>query len=252
MNRRTQLLLLTLSCLILTLIGVTAYSGKAEHDHGAHRAGQKDERLVVDMSRLDSPVKIVLIKTSKRTIEHNKKFDDNDDWLRGLTLRVVNRSEKTITYLGVQLFWIRTKDQVSGLPAGWSLDYGFDPRRLKPGEPAASPEISPLPPGEEAEIVLSDHEHDEINRFLSVALFPSSRKKLELEVNVIGFSDETMWNNGNWLRRDPTSLGRPMPGWRLIDDPVDKEKKPVSLKAVRRIALLFFLWPVSTAPIAYA
>ena len=163
-------------------------------------------RMIIKESDLKPPVKISLIKTRKGAIETEKEFlDDDDDWFKGLTLRVVNNSKKPITYIGISLIFQRTQDQEQGLPAGWTLDYGLNPFRFKSEEAIPTPQVSPVLPGDSMEINLSDAEYNEIKRFLKDAGFPASVKKIEMNVIITGFSDGTAWNTGRMYRRDPQS-----------------------------------------------
>jgi hypothetical protein len=219
MGFRIRSLVFLIIFLSVATIDIGTYKARANRHLGLQPAGQGQDRLVVDKSRSDAPVRITLIRTKKRVIETDKKFLDDDDWLRGLTLRVVNRSDKTVTYVGVQLIFRRTEDQESGLPAGWPFNYGFDPFRLNPGDSIPSPQVTPILARRDIEITLSDVEHNEVQRFLAEAGFPASRKRIELDVIKVGFSDGTAWNNGRMYRRNPASLEGPLKGWSPLDDP---------------------------------
>src|SRR5882672_8258532 len=217
MNSRIKFLIASIMFLSVATFCLDTFRTKAKQPK-TEVAIQGQERLVMDKSRSNAPVKITLIKTKKRVVDNNKKFVDDDDWLEGLTLRVLNRSDKTVTYVGIQLIFRRTEDQESGLPAAWPLDYGFDPFRLNREDIIPSPKVAPIAPGSEIEITLSEIEHNEVKRFLAEVGFPVSRKRIELDIIKIGFSDGTAWNNGLMFRRDPTSQG-PLKGWSLLDPP---------------------------------
>lgn len=217
MTHRTSALLVGFSLLILGVL-VFKLSGAEANRAVLLRRDQNQDRLVRDMQNKDCPVRIRLIKTKKKAITMNREFSDEDDWLQGLSLRAVNRSNQTVTYIGVRLSFYKTKDQTPGLPAFYPLDYGLSPLSLKPGDPIPPPTIAPLAPGEEADIVLTEHEHDELKAFLASTGYFPNHKRLDLHIGVVGFSDGTMWNLGNWLKRDPTQLEKPLPGWRLLDD----------------------------------
>ena len=218
MNSRIKFLLASIVFLSVATLCVSTYKTKANKQPEAEVAIQGQERLVTDKSRSNAPVKINLIKTKKREVDNNKKFVDGDDWLEGLTLRVLNRSDKTVTYVGIQLIFKRTEDQESGLPAGWSINYGFDPFRLNPGDSIPPPQVTPILAGTETEIRLSESEYEEVKKFFAEIGFPAIRKRMELDIIKIGFSDGTAWNNGLMFRRDPSSQG-PLKGWSLLDPP---------------------------------
>jgi len=117
MNSRIRFLLASIMFLSLATVGVDTYKTRANRQPNTEVAIQGQERLVTDKSRSNAPVKITLVKTKKRIVDNDKKLIDDDDWLQGLTLRVLNRSDKTVTYVGIQLIFRRTEDQESGLPA---------------------------------------------------------------------------------------------------------------------------------------
>lgn len=226
MQTRYRFLLLFILGLALMSIAVMTYKAA-----GHSSKSQNQPRLVVDTSRGDAPLKISIVKTNKHVIDTNESFTADDDWLQGLTLRVNNRSEKTVTYVGVQLTFTRTEDQERGYPAGWMLNYGFNPFHVDPGESIPPPQIEPILPGGSREIVVSDHEYNELQKFLAAAKFPTSHKRLELDLIVVGFSDGTAWNNGLMFRRDPTSLNGPLKGWRIVDSPGQTMQRHASPKS---------------------
>lgn len=240
MTRRTSALFVGLSLLALAVLGLKLSEAEANPD-ALPRRGQDQDRVVRDMQNKDCPVRIRLIKTKKRNITMNREFSDEDDWLQGLSLRAVNRSEKTVTYIGVRLRFRKTKDQTPGMPASFPFDYGFSPLWLKPGDPIPPPTIAPIAPGAEADIVLSDALHDELKTFLAQTGFFPNHKRLELDITVVGFSDETMWNLGNWLKRDPTQLKKPLPGWRILDDAFREPSPPKEPKGSAPERTAFFM-----------
>src|SRR5215210_1329219 len=148
MNRRFSALLVGFSLLTLAVLGFKL--AEAEANRGALPRNQNQDRLVRDMQNKDCPVRIRLIKTKKRAITMNREFSDEDDWLQGLSLRAVNRSNKTVTYIGVRLMFRKTQDQTPDMPSSFPFDYGFSPLWLKPGDPIPLPTIAPIAPGEEA------------------------------------------------------------------------------------------------------
>ncbi len=217
MNSRIKFLIASIMFLSVGTFCISTFRAKAKQPK-TEVPIQGQERLVMDKSRSDAPVKITLIKTKKRVVDNNKKFLDDDDWLQGLTLRVLNRSDKTVTYVGIQLIFRRTEDQESGLPAGWPINYGFDPFRLDPGDSIPPPQVTPILAGTETEIRLSESEYEEVKKFFAEIGFPAIRKRMEMDIIKIGFSDGTAWNNGLMFRRDPSSQG-PLKGWSLLDLP---------------------------------
>lgn len=239
MTRRPAVVLIGFSLLALGLLSFKL--SEVEANRGALRRNQNQDRMVRDLSDKLCPVRIRLIKTKKRTIRSNEEFSDDDDWLQGLSVRVKNYSDKTVTYVGLQLTFRKTDDQPTGLLAVFPLDYGFDPLWLEPGDPVRNPTVKPIPPGEEAEIVLSDALHDELKAFLARTGYFPNHRRLDLDIAVAGFSDETMWNLRKWFQRDPTQLKKPLPGWRLLDDALRERNSTRELMSSASNRTAFFM-----------
>jgi hypothetical protein len=239
MTRRTAALFVGFSLLALAVLGLKLTEADAERG-ALPRRDQDQDRLVRDMQSKDCPVRIRLIKTKKRAITMNREFSGEGDWLQGLSLRAVNRSNKTVSYIGVRLSFYKTKDQTPGMPAFFPFDYGLSPLWLKPGDPIPLPTIVPIAPGGEADIVLSDALHDDVKTFLAQTGFFPNHKRLDLDITVVGFTDDTMWNLGNWLKRDPTQSKKPLPGWRLLDDALREGRAPKKIKGSASDSAAFF------------
>src|SRR6185437_8722764 len=64
---------------------------------------QARERLIEKESWRSEPIRIVKLKTKVGTVELRKKFEDDDDWLKGFTATVQNVSEKAIARVVLRL-----------------------------------------------------------------------------------------------------------------------------------------------------
>ena len=155
------------------------------------------------------------MRTKKNgSIRFKEKFIDNDDWLRGLTVRVQNNSSRTVTSIRVEVQFARPQDTEHNPPAIWYLDYGDYPLLYKTEEEMPSLRVKPVLPGESLDISLSDNDFYEMTRFLEEVRYSNgSTDKIELRITAIGFSDKTLWNVGNLLKRDPNSFW----GWSPLE-----------------------------------
>ena len=215
--RRFTLLKALLLLAIFTIAPV-AFCFKTAQQKNTNGISGEHHRIVVTRTSLNPPLKIKLIKNWRGTVERDKSFLDRDDWLRGLSVRLLNDSGKTVTFLSVELVFRRAEDQQAAPPAVWSLRYGLDPFNYDE-DPAPLPEYSPILPGRDLEVFLTDQQYGELKKFLKMAEFPDPIKKLEMRVMKIGFNDGTAWNTGHMLRRDRNNTRRPLRGWSLIDEP---------------------------------
>lgn len=224
MSSRTRFLLIATVLLTVAAVMISSQRAGAKRNTLDLVSGRPQDRLMVKKADFDPPVKVILVKTKSGLVETDKNFSADDNWLRGLTIQVLNDSGKIVTYIGMQLSFRRTDDQERGLPAMWPIAYGVDPFRYEDSESVPTPQGRYVLSGSTVEIGLSDLEYDEIRSFLRDVGFPSSVKKAELRVIKVGFSDGTAWNSGRVYSRDPSSPRK----WRPIGEP-EVENRPSRL-----------------------
>lgn len=162
MLTRIRLVLIGLTLLIFTVVLISAYKATAQRQPTTLVAGQRNSRLMVTKSHVKPSLEIAGVKTRKGDLETDREFVDDDEWLRGLTIRLANNSEKTVTFIGMELIFRRTEDQSPGLPAAWPLRKGVDPFLIDSENGPDQPEVELALPGRDLEFVLSDTQYDEI------------------------------------------------------------------------------------------
>ena len=74
-------------------------------------AGQrKPERTLKKLSWANEPIVVKLVKTERGSIKLGEKFaDDYDDWYKGLTLTIENKSSKAIAHIAMRLIFRRPR-----------------------------------------------------------------------------------------------------------------------------------------------
>jgi hypothetical protein len=205
------------SLLILAALFVSNYKTAAQRPSVS--INETQDRVIVKKSDFDPPVKISKVKTRKGVIESDKPYPDDDDWLKGLTVRLDNDSSKDVTYINVEVLFRRPDNQAHKPPGVWPLEYGENPFKYTTGEPVPPVNIKPIKHGETLEITLSDHDFDRVKTFLREIQY-SVLNGIEVRVIVIGFGDGTAWT-GRMMRRDP---GSPF-GWGPIDPSAMKQSQ---------------------------
>lgn len=146
-------------------------------------AYQEQERIIKRQKNPNEPVTVTALKTKRLTgaIDHGKitqRFlTDDEDWLKGLTVKIKNTSAKNINYVSVRLTFVRPKDDASAgdPPLMHSINYGRDPRRLK--EQSIANQYN-VPPGGTVEVVLPDDTYELVRRVLKKTNYPTSIKSL--------------------------------------------------------------------------
>src|ERR1041384_1593727 len=163
-------------------------------------ASPQRERTVTRKPWRIEPVKIVAVKSKKKAdIEIGKPFDDDDDWLEGFTVTVVNNSDKVITAMNIEMTFRRDPGD-SRPPAAEGLYFG--PLPDSPGYLLRDPN-KVIKPGKTAELNLSAENYQSLKLFLEQTGYPPSIKGVELVIREVGFEDGSMMLAGTLFLQDP-------------------------------------------------
>ena len=167
-------------------------------------AQKEHDRMIEQQSFSNEPVKITVVKTKKGVIKIDEKFNDGTDWLKGLTITVENSSGKPITYVRVGLSFPRPDNHETSKdnPYSESLEYGVDPVATEGVE--VINQIQALAPGKSIELIMPDEAYVGTKALLKELKFPENIKRVKVMVEAVGFEDGTVWNGGQFWRRDPT------------------------------------------------
>ena len=185
----------------------------------ATQTGQR-KRVIEEAPYPDCPVKIIGMTNSRHPIKSKEPFLDDDDWLSGLEIEVVNKSGKTVTHVGIDLLFERPSEQAGQPPAFWPLNYGGNPFSMSAEEAALPINIKPIKPGERALIELSGLAYEDLKGFLKDVGYPVTIEKIKMCLMSIGFDDGTAWS-GSYYIRDTNSPH----GWRLNESGQGSTKK---------------------------
>jgi hypothetical protein len=225
--RRGDLAKLFCACVLASLcVAVLLFQSTASSQQTDPRERKVDDKY----SYKDCPIKIIGLETGKHKIVLGQAFSDDDDWMKGLKVRIENTSDKVITHVGIKMVFDRPVDQADQAEAGWDMWYGVSPFSLEPNEPIPPPLVRLIKPGETELIALSDTDYDALRVFLMELKFPSSTQSVHISVYTIGFTDDTAWG-GHLFRRDTRSKH----GW----TPVEKPKGSARNRAVSAYAFMF-------------
>lgn len=160
---------------------------------------QQPDRIVVNKPWPVEPVKIVGVKTKRRAdLELGKAFDDDDDWLDGLSLTVLNNSDKTVTAMTVSVIFSREPGDTRH-PLALDLHFG-------PG--AITPEYKDRDPNKiikvhhTGELSLTPRDYLILKQDFE-QLGYQTVKRVELVVREVGFEDGSMLYSGTFYSQDP-------------------------------------------------
>ncbi len=169
-------------------------------------ASPPQDRTVTRKPWRVEPVKVVAARNKKKeNIEIGKAFDDDDDWLEGFTVTVINTSDKTVTAMNIEMVF-RREPSDSRPPVAQDLYFGPSP---------SSPEYlhrdpnKVIKPGENGELSLSTENYQSLRLLLQRAGYPTNIKRMELEIREVGFEDGSMLLAGTLYLPDPNHPNDP-------------------------------------------
>jgi len=161
---------------------------------------QQQSRTVTKKPWPTEPVRIAAVKTkNKENIETGTAFDEDDDWLDGFTVTVINNSDKTVTAMNIEMVFRREPGD-SRPPAAQDLYFGPSPSR--PEYLHRDPN-KVIKPGENGELSLSPENYQSLKLLLQKAGYPTSIKRVELEIREVGFEDGSVLETGTLFLPDP-------------------------------------------------
>jgi hypothetical protein len=167
---------------------------------------QKQTRVIKQKSWRDEPVKVTLLKVRGKSIKLDQDFEEDDDWLNGLTISVTNTSDKPITYLGFRIDFPHPGgiSRDNPIPA-YDFSYGHKPSSANTASPD---DIKPIMPGETKDFTISDNDYAIVRQLLGQSGYPAIIKHIDIVLDDIGFADGTLWRAGTMHKRDPNNPGK--------------------------------------------
>jgi hypothetical protein len=165
---------------------------------GTSLSTQQPDRIIELKSARNQPVKIVGMKNKRAALRIGAEFKDDEDWLRGFTIKISNTYYKAIQFVDIDLVFPRAEGQTTP-PAADSLTYGRDPSSPFDAVPNESKLILP---GESAELTITDDQHDGLRSFLKSQKYPESIVRISLRLHAVLFEEGTKWVAGRFFRRD--------------------------------------------------
>lgn len=196
---------LTFPVIIASVLSPTGYL-KSQNDG----PNQNRDKVIEKIKDFNPPVDITLVKSRAGVVELDKKFLADEDWFKGLTINVHNKSDKPITYMSLHLYFPRPKEQESERDFGFTLQYGVNPIWVKQ-KGLSIHSATPVLPGEKVELTLPDMRYDFIRTSLKELGYPMNIKTLRMSAEMLGFSDGTIWLGDEIFTQDDTQPGKLIP-----------------------------------------
>ena len=165
------------------------------------RVGQQKEKVVLKHSApANEPIEITETRVKTKAVKLGEAFETESDWLKNVTFKIKNRSDKAITFLQIDLDFPETK-AAAGAIMMHQLFLGQRPdfKSTLKNQPFY------LKPNETIEISL-EPEFAEIKTLIELKE-PSIEgiNKLVIRTSDMMFEDGTLYAGGFFYRRNPDS-----------------------------------------------
>lgn len=210
-------------------------------------AAQNQKRGFVKKPWPLEPVSVVSVKTKhQQSIEIGRGYDDDDDWLDGLTVTVVNNYDKTVTTLIVGLVFRREPGDTR-LPFSRLLYFGPPPRSRDylNRDPKKVIKV-----GQTADLSFSPENYQNLKRALERTGYgPGSVRRVELIIREVGFEDGSMLHTGTLYVQDPAFPDDPTKKIPVVQTKGAADNKPRSPPPRRSSESFSFLKAFLSTPI---
>lgn len=194
---------LTRSCIPLAIsVGLLVSPSLATSSAG--KPTQQNEHKVDKRGYKNEPIEIVGLKNKKGKFKLNQKFMEDDDWLDGFAVTVVNRTSKTITSVVITIIFPRPENHKTSNDPPYVYALHFSANPFFP-EYELRDKSKVIKPGEAIDIAVSDEDYRQNNIFLNQVEYPTSIKRIELVLDTVGYEDGTIWSGGTMFKRDPNN-----------------------------------------------
>jgi hypothetical protein len=192
--------------LVYVILALTGLRLAAGVESSRAPAPPQRERTVTRKPWSVEPVRVVAAKNKKKEkIEMGRSFDDDDDWLDGFSVTVVNNSDKTVTALTIEMVFRREPGDTRP-PLGQALQVG--PRPSGPEYRDRDPN-KVIKVGETADLKLSNENYQSLKRGFEQAGYSNGVRRVELVVREVGFEDGSMLDAGTFYVQDPAHPNDP-------------------------------------------
>lgn len=136
----------------------------------------------------------------RKSVRFREPFDaDDDDWLKGLAVRVKNVSGKTITYIGVKIWLPAPTPDDSEHGVMTIISYGIYPEWAK----ARAAEQKTVAPNEVVEVQIPEREYNRLKQLLQSVSGQSAYDKASLLLGDVLFADGNVYRSGRVEKYEP-------------------------------------------------
>lgn len=180
---------------ILTIVTAASFSTQAQE--------LKDRQLTwaYDYSTVQMPIEILSITLNGNEIRPGEKVKGDENWVKGLTIKIKNISDQPISYLNVHFKFPMPNGFVSATALYYGINHGDN--RRGPSPPS-------IQPGETKELVLTKQNYDSVRFVLAQAKVSSDFDIAPFYIERVCFENQpdVIWQAGWLMRRHAVEYNR--------------------------------------------
>lgn len=162
---------------------------------------QNNKKMIVSPPSLVKEPIAFTIKHRGQQIKANEEFDGDADWLKDVTLKLTNVSDKTITYIAIHLIFPETATPDKSSTGLHQIELG-----VHPDVPIKRSPII-LRPGESIEVSL-ENEYPDMKKLVEKRVSIDKINKVTVRPQTALFDDGTMFFAGMLYHRDANNPHR--------------------------------------------
>lgn len=185
----------------------------------------------------NEPLEITGLKFKGKGVWFDEKFVAEEDWIKDLVISVKNKSDKRILYFSVDIF-LPPIPGLAGQHLMLPLSYGNSGLK-RDHSPSLQERLVGLEPGATTDIQMTNPKYESFLRIVAEKTdhYPSI-ERVDLRLDQIIFEDDTMWDLGDYFRRDPADPSRWIPTYKTPSQARNNEsgaglQSPLSRNALR-------------------
>jgi hypothetical protein len=187
--------------LVLSLASsILVSSGKLQQN-----SERPKDKTVEVLSPSDAHVSVIGLKVSGKSREVGTRFDDDEDWLGRLSLRIRNNTNKAIVGIQMDLFFPETK--ATGNMMAFPFWFGSDP--MVNSQEATEPKRLDI--ANAVDVPFTESSYVGLKRFIERRHTIRDIHQVRLQIDTIYFEDGSIWSYGSWVRRDQSDPRRLIP-----------------------------------------
>jgi hypothetical protein len=201
MQTRVHTYVFSLGVLVLAAVCLVAV-GLVSADTSAVGAAGK-QRLIRRWAFASEPVSVTGLEAKGRSVQSDRLFAADDEWIKGLRFDVENTSMQAIAYLKVHvlLYGVKGYGNALSIPLQWG-----EPPSLRGGE-VVSKVGNPLAAGGHVSLSVNEEMYARIKAMVEKNDSMANVCEVRLLTSSVMFTDGTVWKGGSLLYPDETRAG---------------------------------------------